>query len=87
MTCDADAGTAEEWEIRRVESQLQLSGPRLHYRRSWLPPDPQQAMILVHGYAEHSGRYDEMAMHFAARGYAVHAYDQSGHGRTRAARP
>jgi len=39
-------------------------------------------MILVHGYAEHSGRYDEMAMYFAKRGFAVHAYDQSGHGRT-----
>jgi len=39
-------------------------------------------MVLVHGYAEHSGRYDEMAMHFAGHGFAVHAYDQVGHGRT-----
>ena len=39
-------------------------------------------MILVHGYAEHCGRYDEMAMFFAGRGFAVHAYDQSGHGRS-----
>lgn len=39
-------------------------------------------MILIHGYAEHAGRYDEMAMHFAERGFAVHAYDQAGHGRT-----
>jgi alpha-beta hydrolase superfamily lysophospholipase len=43
-------------------------------------------MVLVHGYAEHSGRYDEMAMHFAERGFAVHAYDQAGHGRTRGPR-
>ena len=39
-------------------------------------------MVLVHGYAEHCGRYDEMAMFFASRGFAVHAYDQSGHGRS-----
>lgn len=39
-------------------------------------------MVLVHGYAEHCGRYDEMAMHFAGRGFSVHSYDQAGHGRT-----
>jgi alpha-beta hydrolase superfamily lysophospholipase len=36
----------------------------------------------VHGYAEHSGRYEEMAAWLAARGAAVHAYDQRGHGRS-----
>jgi alpha-beta hydrolase superfamily lysophospholipase len=39
-------------------------------------------MVIVHGYGEHAGRYDEMAMHFAERGFAVHAFDQAGHGRT-----
>ncbi len=68
--------------IRRVESQIELSEVGSRYRRAWLPPTPEKTMILVHGYAEHSGRYDEMAMHFAKRGFAVHAYDQSGHGRT-----
>jgi alpha-beta hydrolase superfamily lysophospholipase len=72
--------------IRRQETQVELSGAGLRYRRSWLPRDPRHAMVLVHGYAEHSGRYDEMAMHFAARGFAVHAYDQAGHGRTRGPR-
>mgnify|MGYP005845942773 CR=1 FL=1 len=70
-------------EVRRKETQVELSEAALRYRRSWLPRDPRRAMVLVHGYAEHSGRYDEMAMHFAARGFAVHAYDQAGHGRTR----
>jgi alpha-beta hydrolase superfamily lysophospholipase len=36
----------------------------------------------VHGYAEHSGRYDEMATWLARRGCAVHAYDHRGHGRS-----
>jgi lysophospholipase len=72
--------------IRRRETQVDLSGAGSRYRRVWLPPEPTRAMVLVHGYAEHSGRYDEMAMHFAGRGFAVHAYDQAGHGRTRGPR-
>jgi len=72
--------------VRRTESQIRLSDAGMRYRRSWSPENPSRSMILVHGYAEHSGRYDEMAMHFARRGFAVHAYDQSGHGRSRGPR-
>lgn len=68
--------------IRRRETQIVLSDRGERYRRIWLPPEPPRAMILIHGYGEHSGRYDEMAMHFAERGFAVHAYDLAGHGRT-----
>ena len=69
-------------EIWRHESQIELSDGGERYRRSWLPPQPERVMVLVHGYAEHTGRYDEMAMYFAERAFAVHAYDQAGHGRT-----
>lgn len=72
--------------IRRRETQVVLSDRGERYRRAWLPAEPTRAMVLVHGFAEHAGRYDEMAMHFAARGFAVHAYDQAGHGRTAGAR-
>ena len=69
-------------EIWRHETQIELSEVGERYRRSWLPSEPSRVVVLVHGYAEHTGRYDEMAMHFAERGFAVHAYDQAGHGRT-----
>ena len=72
--------------IRRCEGQVALSDWGLRYWRSWLPAAPTRAMVLVHGYAEHAGRYDEMASHFARQGYAVYAYDQAGHGRTRGTR-
>jgi alpha-beta hydrolase superfamily lysophospholipase len=36
----------------------------------------------VHGYAEHSGRYEGLGSWFAERGFAVHAYDHRGHGRS-----
>jgi alpha-beta hydrolase superfamily lysophospholipase len=49
--------------------------------REWLPAGaPKAAILIVHGLAEHSGRYEHVAEAFAARGYAVHAYDQRGHG-------
>jgi alpha-beta hydrolase superfamily lysophospholipase len=37
-------------------------------------------MLLVHGYAEHSARYEELASWFAGRGVAFYGYDQRGHG-------
>lgn len=69
-------------DIWRRETQVELSEIGERYRRSWLPAKPNRILVLVHGYAEHTGRYDEMAMYFAGRGFAVHAYDQAGHGRT-----
>lgn len=83
--------------IRRREGQVELAAPDApvsdagpafgeRYAYAWLPPEPQRVLILIHGYAEHSGRYDEMAMYFAQRGFAVHAFDQAGHGRTKGAR-
>jgi alpha-beta hydrolase superfamily lysophospholipase len=39
-------------------------------------------LVLVHGFAEHSGRYEHVGAWFASRGCAVHAYDQLGHGRS-----
>jgi alpha-beta hydrolase superfamily lysophospholipase len=43
-------------------------------------------LLLVHGYGEHSGRYEHVGAWFAARGCAVHAFDHQGHGRSTGAR-
>lgn len=56
------------------------------FRRAWKPESPTRVLLLVHGYAEHSGRYEAMALWFAERGCVVHAYDQRGHGRSEGAR-
>lgn len=51
--------------------------------RHWLPKTPPRAsLLLIHGYAEHCGRYDHVAETFVDEGVAVHAYDQRGHGRS-----
>ncbi len=72
----------DQASVRRRESQVVLSDQGDRYLRAWLPERPERVLVLVHGFGEHSGRYDEMAMHFARRGFAVYAFDQAGHGRT-----
>jgi alpha-beta hydrolase superfamily lysophospholipase len=68
--------------VRRTQSHFAGSGGLSLLRRAWLPPRPERVLALVHGYAEHSGRYDRMGVWLAERGCAVHAYDQRGHGRS-----
>ena len=52
------------------------------YWQAWSPTAPRAALLLVHGLAEHSGRYAHVARWFAARGYASVAIDYRGHGRS-----
>ena len=68
--------------VRRVEGHRVVRAGRSLFRRSWLPPEPDRQIALVHGFGEHSGRYEEVGAWFAARGTAVHAYDQMGHGQS-----
>ncbi len=47
----------------------------------WKPDTDARAVILIaHGAAEHSGRYQRFAQHFVGLGYAVAALDHYGHG-------
>ena len=56
--------------------------PRL-FSQSWLPLDePRAVLAIVHGLAEHGGRYAPLGYELAAKGYAVHALDLRGHGRS-----
>jgi alpha-beta hydrolase superfamily lysophospholipase len=50
------------------------------FRRSFVPPGPRAAVIVLHGYADHSGRYLEVMGHLAGRRLSVHAMDYRGHG-------
>lgn len=52
------------------------------YYQSWTVDDPVAVMFLVHGYGEHSGRYDHVARHFCAEGISCYALDHRGHGRS-----
>lgn len=75
-----DSGRVSDALIRRTEAHFDAAGGRRLFGRQWEPRDPQRSLVLVHGYAEHSGRYEHVGAWFAARGSAVHGYDHLGHG-------
>ncbi|MCC5811633.1 MAG: lysophospholipase [Ectothiorhodospiraceae bacterium] len=56
---------------------------RIHYRYWAAGATPHAVLQLVHGAAEHSGRYQRFAQALVDSGYAVYAADHRGHGRSR----
>ncbi|MBW1817623.1 MAG: lysophospholipase [Deltaproteobacteria bacterium] len=53
------------------------------YYQGWLPEgDSKAALLVVHGLAEHSGRYANLVRHFVPPGYAVYGLDHLGHGKS-----
>lgn len=54
-------------------------GLDLHWR-AWTPSAPHGVIVIIHGLAEHGGRYQETAEYLAAHGWAVYAGDLRGHG-------
>lgn len=53
------------------------------FYRMWPPEgEARRIVVLVHGYAEHSGRYAHVAEALSAVGSAVYAEDHLGHGQS-----
>jgi len=53
------------------------------YYQSWLPEsEPRGVLLIVHGLAEHSDRYENVVNHFVPLGYAVYGIDHLGHGKS-----
>jgi alpha-beta hydrolase superfamily lysophospholipase len=53
------------------------------YRQAWLPDaSPKAILLVVHGIAEHSGRYTNMVNYFVPKGYTVYSFDLRGHGKS-----
>jgi len=62
----------------RVNRQV-TSGEAVHKLASGAP---RAAVVIVHGFGEHSARYEHVAVRLTAAGYAVHSMDNRGHGRS-----
>ena len=56
-------------------------GLRLFWH-SVVPAAPVAHVALLHGYADHLGRYQELVHPLVAAGYAVHLMDARGHGQS-----
>jgi alpha-beta hydrolase superfamily lysophospholipase len=54
------------------------------FYQSWLPDNqpPQAVLLIIHGLAEHCGRYGNVVDYFVPRGYAVYGLDHLGHGQS-----
>ncbi|MBF6186480.1 MULTISPECIES: alpha/beta hydrolase [Nocardia] len=64
------------------DGSFEGTGSRIAWR-AWLPDGPARAaIVLVHGVAEHSGRYVHVGTRLADAGYAVYALDHVGHGKS-----
>jgi alpha-beta hydrolase superfamily lysophospholipase len=53
------------------------------YEQAWVPKkEPRAVVVVVHGLKDHSTRYRALGERLAAEGFAVHAFDLRGHGRS-----
>lgn len=71
----AFAGASEGTEVISRSGSTQ-------YRRTWDHPNPTARVLLLHGIAEHSGRYEHVGSTLRDAGFSVMSYDHHGHGRS-----
>ncbi|MDX2006225.1 MAG: alpha/beta hydrolase [Meiothermus sp.] len=74
--------------MQHTQSTLEGAGGLRLFTQSWLPDGAgsgsaaKAALVLVHGYGEHSGRYANLVNALVPHGIAVYSYDHRGHGRS-----
>ncbi|KAB2894998.1 MAG: alpha/beta hydrolase, partial [Kofleriaceae bacterium] len=70
-------------EVRRLDLTFCGAGVEL-YAQKWRPTEvePKAVVVIHHGLADHSARYNELAVRLVQDGYAVWAFDMRGHGRS-----
>lgn len=52
------------------------------YFQSWIPEKKKGTLVVLHGLAEHSGRYRFFIDYFLNQGWALYLMDQRGHGKS-----
>ena len=62
-------------------SFVATDGLELFYR-VWRAKQPEAVVLIAHGYAEHSGRYERFATYLNEHNVSVYALDHRGHGRS-----
>ena len=65
------------------EGRLTVKGGLALYWKAWLPGGTPRAVVhLIHGYAEHVGRYANVVGELVPAGYAIFGNDHRGHGKS-----
>ena len=73
-SCDVPADNLDVW--------LPMDDGASLYLRRWRSNAPKAIVHIIHGMAEHSGRYGRLARRLGREGIEVWAADQRGHGET-----
>jgi acylglycerol lipase len=69
--------------MKHEEGFLNENSDEHIYYQCWLPEGDLKAVLLVvHGLAEHCGRYMNVVNHFVPLGYGVYGFDFQGHGKS-----
>lgn len=69
--------------MKHISGSLNGQGNLNLFYQVYLPTGkPKAVLLIVHGLAEHGGRYMNLVNYFVPRGYAVYSFDQRGHGRS-----
>lgn len=71
--------------VQHVEAFFEGKTGNQLYGQCWMPEDLSEAkgvLNVVHGLAEHGGRYAHVGEFFAERGYVVGALDHRSHGKS-----
>jgi lysophospholipase len=66
--------------IREIDGRIEAVGSLSLYYQGWEATDPHAGILVVHGLAEHGGRYAEFGRRMAASGLSTYALDLRGHG-------
>ncbi|MBN2282043.1 MAG: lysophospholipase [Candidatus Marinimicrobia bacterium] len=68
--------------MKHFEKTITIQKEKI-YTQSWSPEEPPRALLFVlHGVAEHSGRYLHVAEKLVSQGIAVYTMDLPGHGKS-----
>lgn len=69
--------------MQNPETTFLGAGDAQLFAQSWLPDGPAKAaIVIVHGFGEHSGRYSHVVDYLLLKNYALYSYDHRGHGRS-----
>lgn len=72
----------EKSEISQHDGRLRTTDDIELFWQSWQPDTPAGVIVLIHGLADHSGRFSETGRYFAAHAWAVYSCDLRGHGQS-----
>ena len=73
--------------MQHTEGHLTAADGLSLFHQAWLPDGaPRAVIMLLHGLGEHAGRYEHVATALTGAGYAVHAIDHRGHGKSQGKR-